>query len=304
MLDPRLPDLLKDGVIQGELLAKHLRGVLADQVAALAATGVQLTLAVVRVGDDPASQIYVRHKINDCAKVGIRSLPVELPATTSEDELVARVAALNADPTVDGVLVQLPVPRHINPDRVIQSLDPRKDVDGFHPLNLGLMIARRSLLEPCTPAGVMTILRALGVDLRGRNAVVVGRSVIVGRPMAQMLMREDATVTVCHRHTNDLEARVRGAEVLVVATGVPGLIRGEWIRPGSVVIDVGINRTETGLCGDVEFKVARTRAAAITPVPGGVGPMTRAMLLWNTWMAAQLRREGGLYMHAVPNLPF
>ena len=281
-----------DGVIQGRAIAAAVRRHAAEQVKALNESGIEPTLCVIRVGDDPASQVYVRGKVRACNEVGIRSLHEHLPATISESDLLAEVARKNDDPEVDGILVQLPLPDHIHPNHVIEAVDPVKDVDGFHPSNLGLLIARHGLLEPCTPSGIMVMLDAIGFDTRGKRAVVVGRSVIVGRPIAQLLMRADATVTVCHRYTRDLEAHVRQAELLVVATGVPGLIKGEWIREGAVVIDVGINRMPNGkLRGDVEFDKARERAAAITPVPGGVGPMTVAMLLWNTIAACVYRRQ-------------
>lgn len=290
----RIEEAVVDGVLRGDIVARHVRGAVADQVAQLRERGVALTLAVVRVGDDPASEVYVRHKIRACEEVGIASRALVLPAETTQDELLAKVAELDEDDSVDGILVQLPLPDHIDANRVIEAIDPRKDVDGFHPLNLGLLMGGRPLLQACTPAGVMVLLEAAGVDATGKHAVVVGRSVIVGRPMAQMLLRAHATVTICHRHTPDLAEQVAAADIVVVATGVPGLVRGEWIREGAVVIDVGINRREDGkLCGDVDFAGARERASLITPVPRGVGPMTVAMLLWNTVLAARFRHELG-----------
>lgn len=290
----RIEEAVVDGVLRGDIVARHVRGAVADQVSQLRERGVALTLAVVRVGDDPASEVYVRHKIRACEEVGIASRALVLPAETTQDELLAKVAELDEDDSVDGILVQLPLPDHIDANRVIEAIDPRKDVDGFHPLNLGLLMGGRPLLQACTPAGVMVLLEAAGVDATGKHAVVVGRSVIVGRPMAQMLLRAHATVTICHRHTPDLAEQVAAADIVVVATGVPGLVRGEWIREGAVVIDVGINRREDGkLCGDVDFAGARERASLITPVPRGVGPMTVAMLLWNTVLAARFRHELG-----------
>lgn len=244
-------------------------------------------LAVIQIGDDPASSIYVRHKISACKRTGIKSVLHQLHETTTEEELNALLDDLNADEEVHGVLVQLPLPPHIDPHVAIQRVDPRKDVDGYHPANLGFLMAWRGTLEPCTPRGIMTLCDAYGVKLEGAHAVVVGRSMTVGRPMAQMLMRANATVTVCHRFTHDLPEKVAQADVLIVATGVPELIKGAWIKPGAAVIDVGITRLEDGsLSGDVEFEAARERAALITPVPGGVGQMTVATLLENTVRAA------------------
>ncbi len=286
---------MQNGRLDGNALAALVRARTATEVTALGGQGIQLTLALVRVGDDPASKVYVRHKVRACAEVGIASRCIELPETTTESELLSLIDDLNVDDSVDGILVQLPLPKAINTDRVIERVAPAKDADGFHPANLGLLLARTALLEPCTPRGVMVMLRAAGVNLDGAEAVVVGRSVIVGRPIAQMLARENATVTLCHRHTRDLRAHVERADVLVVATGVPGLIPGEWVRPGAVVIDVGINRLPDGrLVGDVGFEEAAKRASLITPVPGGVGPMTVALLLWNTLLAGRARRGLGL----------
>jgi methylenetetrahydrofolate dehydrogenase (NADP+)/methenyltetrahydrofolate cyclohydrolase len=290
-VDTDLP-VIEDGILHGRRVADRVRRPIREQVAALAGEGVVLTLAVVRVGDDPASGVYVRGKIRACEEMGIVSQSHHLPATTTQEELLRLVAALNDNDEVDGILVQLPLPPHISEKRVTESVDPRKDVDGFHPLNLGLLFSGDALLRPCTPAGCMLLLDAAGISPRGRQAVVVGRSVIVGRPVGQMLLRADATVTLCHRHTDGLETAVRCADIVVVAAGVPGLIRGSWIKPGAVVLDVGINRTPEGrVIGDVEFDAARERAFAITPVPGGVGPMTITMLLWNTLLAGLVRRR-------------
>jgi methylenetetrahydrofolate dehydrogenase (NADP+)/methenyltetrahydrofolate cyclohydrolase len=249
----------------------------------LAGRGIRPHLSVVRVGDDPASDIYVRHKIRACEKVGIASSHIHLPADISQADLLARLDELNADAEVNGILVQLPLSEHHSPQQAIMEIDPRKDVDGFHPHNLGCLVVGRTELEPCTPRGIMTMLRAAGVECRGKNAVVVGRSMIVGRPMVQMLVRADATVTACHKYTEDLADHVRRADIVVVATGVAGLIKGEWVKPGAVIVDVGMTRREDGtLHGDVEFDAARERASLITPVPGGVGPMTVATLMENT----------------------
>jgi methylenetetrahydrofolate dehydrogenase (NADP+) / methenyltetrahydrofolate cyclohydrolase len=247
-------------------------------------------LAVVMVGEDPASAVYVRNKRKACDDAGIRSVAYDLPTDTGQDALDALIAGLNDDPAIDGILVQLPLPGQLDARRVIEAVDPAKDVDGFHPYNIGRLAQRIPLLRPCTPAGVMHLLARYDIPVRGHNAVVIGASNIVGRPMALELLLAGATTTVCHRFTRDLEAEVVRAEIVVVAVGRPGLVRGEWIRPGAVVIDVGMNRLPDGrLCGDVEFEAAAERAAWITPVPGGVGPMTVAMLMKNTLDAAERR---------------
>jgi len=247
-------------------------------------------LAVVMVGQDPASAIYVRNKRKACDEVGIRSVAYDLPQDTDQDALDALVGGLNADPAIDGILVQLPLPGQLDARRVIEAIDPAKDVDGFHPYNIGRLAQRIPLLRPCTPAGVMELLARSDIEVRGRSAVVVGASNIVGRPMALELLLAGATTTVCHRFTADLGAEVARADIVVVAVGKPGLVRGAWIRPGATVIDVGMNRLPDGqLCGDVEFDAAAERAGWITPVPGGVGPMTVAMLMKNTLDAAERR---------------
>ncbi len=245
-------------------------------------------LAGILVGDDPASKVYVGHKRNDCEQVGIESQVLELPFSTTEAEVLHHIDEYNADPSVDGILVQLPLPRHVDSTRVIERIRPDKDVDGFHPYNIGRLVQRIPALRPCTPFGVIRLLESIGEPFKERDAVVVGASNIVGRPMALELLLAGATVTVCHRFTRDTEAHVRQADLVVVGVGKPGLVKGEWIKEGATVIDVGINRMDDGrLVGDVEFDVARERAAWITPVPGGVGPMTRAMLLQNTLDAAR-----------------
>jgi methylenetetrahydrofolate dehydrogenase (NADP+) / methenyltetrahydrofolate cyclohydrolase len=249
-------------------------------------------LAVVMVGDDPASAVYVRNKRRACDETGIRSVAYDLPADTGQEALDALVAGLNGDPAIDGILVQLPLPPQLDARRVIEGIDPAKDVDGFHPYNVGRLAQRIPLLRPCTPYGVMKLLQAYEIPVRGRSAVVIGASNIVGRPMALELLLAGATTTVCHRFTTDLPAELARAEIVVVAVGKPQLVRGEWLRPGAVVVDVGMNRLADGrLCGDVEFEAAAERAAWITPVPGGVGPMTVAMLINNTLYAAE-RRDG------------
>lgn len=271
-------------ILDGKALAQILRQRIQAQVAVWRAEGRRAPgLAVILVGNDPASEVYVRNKRAACEAAGLESRHHHLPTTTSQVDLLALIETLNADPTVDGILVQLPLPPHMDSEAVIERIDPAKDVDGFHPYNMGRLALRLPLLRPCTPRGIMALLTATGVDLRGCRAVVVGASNIVGRPVALELLLAGATVTVCHRFTLDLQARVGDAEVLVAAVGKPHLIPGTWVRPGSIVIDVGINRLPDGrLVGDVEPEAARERAAWITPVPGGVGPMTVAMLLQNT----------------------
>jgi methylenetetrahydrofolate dehydrogenase (NADP+) / methenyltetrahydrofolate cyclohydrolase len=254
--------------------------------------GVRPGLAAVLVGEDPASKIYVDGKEKACAEAGLLSKRFNLPATTSENELIALVERLNGDREIHGILVQLPLPGTIDQKRVLQTISPEKDVDGLHPVNQGRLLAGEPGLRPCTPLGVMDLIDRTGVELRGANAVVVGRSVLVGKPIAFLLLERHATVTLCHSRTRDLAGEIGRADVLVAAVGKAEMIRGEWVRPGSVVIDVGINRTPAGLRGDVEFAPARERAAWITPVPGGVGPMTIAMLLRNTVSAA--RRAAGV----------
>jgi methylenetetrahydrofolate dehydrogenase (NADP+)/methenyltetrahydrofolate cyclohydrolase len=249
-------------------------------------------LAVVKIGDDPASQVYVRGKRRACEEVGIVSFAHDLPAATSQDELLRLIDNLNADQSVDGILVQLPLPPQIDRTAVIERIDPAKDVDGFHPYNIGRLAQRIPVMRPCTPYGVIQLLEHIGAPFKGQNAVVVGASNIVGRPMALELLLTGATATVCHRFTADLQEHVSRADILIVAAGKPGLIPGEWVKPGSMVIDVGMNRLPDGhLVGDVDFAIARERAAWITPVPGGVGPMTVAVLMHNTLQAAQTRHR-------------
>jgi len=245
-------------------------------------------LAVVLLGNDPASQVYVGSKRRSCEEIGFKSDSYDLPTESSEQKLLALIDKLNADDEIDGILVQLPLPEHINADVVIEHIAPHKDVDGFHPYNIGRLAQRNPQLRPCTPKGIITLLKSTGMDLRGQDAVVVGASNIVGRPMALELLLAGCTTTVCHRMTKDLESQVRRADVLVVAVGKPDFIPGDWIKDGAVIIDVGINRLEDGtLTGDVEFDVAKEKASWITPVPGGVGPMTVATLLENTLFAAE-----------------
>jgi methylenetetrahydrofolate dehydrogenase (NADP+)/methenyltetrahydrofolate cyclohydrolase len=278
-------------LLDGKAVAAKVRAEVAARAAEFAVRhGRRPGLAVVQVGEDPASSVYVRNKRRSSVEAGIESFAYDLPAATSEERIVALVAALNHDPKVDGILVQLPLPQGVNADRVMDAVDPAKDVDGFHPMNTGLLAQKRPRLRPCTPFGVIRLAQEYGIALTGQRATVVGASNIVGRPMALELLLARATVTVCHTGTRDLRAEVERAEVLVAAVGKAGFIPGEWIRPGAAVFDVGINRSESGaLVGDVEFTAAATRAGWITPVPGGLGPMTIAMLLSNTIDAGSFR---------------
>ena len=278
-------------ILDGKALAAEIRSEVKTQVAALAEKGVSTALAVILVGDDSASQVYVRNKIKACADTGIRSLEFRMPAETTQQQLLAKIAELNADETVDGILVQLPLPKQINADAVISAIDPAKDVDGFHVANAGALVTGKQGFVPCTPFGVMRLIEKSGVNPRGKSAVIVGRSNIVGKPMALLLLAADATVTVAHSRTPDLCAVTRNADILVAAVGRAKLIKADMVKPGAVVIDVGMNRDENGkLCGDVDFSEVKAIAGSITPVPGGVGPMTIAMLMQNTVLAAQMRR--------------
>jgi methylenetetrahydrofolate dehydrogenase (NADP+)/methenyltetrahydrofolate cyclohydrolase len=278
-------------IIDGKLVAAQVRSEVAAAVRDLAPRGIVPGLTVVRVGDDPASEVYVRGKRKDSEEVGFRSVEHHLPATTSQRELMALVARLNADPAVHSILVQLPLPKGLDERAVLEAIDPRKDADGFHPYNVGSLSIGLPGPRPCTPAGVMRLLLEAGCDPKGRRALIVGRSNIVGKPMAMMLLEAHATVTVAHSRTVDLEAEVGRADILVAAIGKAELVKGAWVKPGAVVIDVGMNRLPGGkLVGDVEYAPAAERASAITPVPGGVGPMTRAMLLVNT---LELARAAG-----------
>jgi len=275
-------------IIDGAALARKIRAEVASRAAALTARGVTPGLAVVLVGENPASEIYVRNKVAACKDAGFHSVREQYPADLTEEQLLARIDALNADPAIHGILVQLPLPAHLNAHRVIEAIAADKDVDGFHVSNAGLLMTGQPLFRPCTPYGVMKMLEAENVPLRGAEAVIVGASNIVGKPMAMLLLQAGATVTLCNSKTRDLAAQTRRADVLVVATGKPRMIRGDMVKPGAVVIDVGINRDADGkLCGDVDFAAASQVASAITPVPGGVGPMTIAMLLVNTVEAAE-----------------
>lgn len=281
-------------LIDGKQLAAELKARVREAIATrISAGGSRPGLAVVKVGDDPASQVYVRGKRRACEEVGIVSLAHDLPAATSQHELLGLIDRLNADEGVDGILVQLPLPPQIDRTAVIERIDPAKDVDGFHPYNIGRLAQRIPVMRPCTPYGVIQLLEHIGAPFKGQNAVVVGASNIVGRPMALELLLTGATATVCHRFTADLQEHISRADILIVAAGKPGLIPGAWVKPGSMVIDVGMNRLPDGhLVGDVEFAAAHERAAWITPVPGGVGPMTVAVLMHNTLQAAHIRHGG------------
>jgi methylenetetrahydrofolate dehydrogenase (NADP+)/methenyltetrahydrofolate cyclohydrolase len=276
-------------LIDGKAIAAGLRQQIAKRVTERREQGLRTPgLAVILVGNDPASQVYVSHKRKDCEEVGFNSKAYDLPTDTSQDELTDLIDRLNDDPNIDGILVQLPLPAHLDASKLLERIRPDKDVDGFHPYNVGRLAQRIPLLRPCTPKGIMALLESTGVDLYGMDAVIVGASNIVGRPMAMELLLAGCTVTVTHRFTRDLPGHVGRADLVVVAAGKPGLVKGEWIKEGAIVIDVGINRQADGkLVGDVVYETALPRAGWITPVPGGVGPMTRACLLENTLYAAE-----------------
>jgi len=282
-------------LIDGKALAEELRAAFKTRVAALAAQGHRPGLAVILAGEDPASQVYVRNKVNACEAAGIFSLKIDYPADVSQETLLAKITELNADPAIHGILVQLPLPRHIDEKTVLETIASEKDVDGFHAASIGALAQGNPRFIPCTPYGVMKMLEANGIDPVGKEAVVIGRSNIAGKPMAMLLLNANATVTVCHSKTRDLAAHARRADILVAAVGKPRFVTADMVKPGAVVIDVGINRlpAEEGgkLCGDVDFEAVREVASLITPVPGGVGPMTITMLLANTIEAAQRRVE-------------
>ncbi|MBE2894382.1 bifunctional methylenetetrahydrofolate dehydrogenase/methenyltetrahydrofolate cyclohydrolase FolD [Spirabiliibacterium falconis] len=275
-------------IISGSAVAKQIKHEIAENIQQRKSQGKRAPgLAVILVGADPASQVYVGSKRRTCDELGIYSKSYDLPQDTTENTLLALIDELNEDESIDGILVQLPLPKHIDSTKVIERIRPDKDVDGFHPYNVGRLCQRIPLLRACTPFGIMTLLNTLNIDLHGKHAVVVGASNIVGRPMALELLLAGCTVTVAHRFTTNLEALVKQADILVVAVGKPHFIPGEWIKSGAVVVDVGINRTENGLVGDVDFETAKQHASHITPVPGGVGPMTVAMLMSNTLYACE-----------------
>lgn len=282
-------------IIDGKAIAAAIRSEIKIAVKERVASGLPAPgLAVIMVGEDPASAVYVRNKRKGCEDVGINSIAHDLPADIPQDKLLQLIDALNADPAVNGILVQLPLPKHIDTETIIERIKPKKDVDGFHPYNIGRLALRMPVLRSCTPRGVMTLLERCGIDAKGQDALVVGASNHVGRPMGLELLLAGATVTTCHRFTRDLQTQVERADLLIVAVGKPGIVKGEWIRPGATVIDIGINRLPDGrLVGDVGYEAACERAAWITPVPGGVGPMTVATLLQNTLEAARLQATVG-----------
>jgi methylenetetrahydrofolate dehydrogenase (NADP+)/methenyltetrahydrofolate cyclohydrolase len=289
-MSPTMPAQLIDGV----KLSQQLRAEIGQRAAALTARGQQPGLAVILVGEDPASQVYVRNKVKACGDVGFHSVLEKYEADLTEAALLARIGALNADPAIHGILVQMPLPRHINPQKVIEAIAVDKDVDGYSVQSAGELVAGLPGLRPCTPYGCMKLIESTGVDLKGKHAVVIGRSNTVGKPMALLLLQANATVTICHSGTPDLGYHTRQADVVVAAVGRRDTLTGDMVKPGAIVIDVGINRNDEGkLCGDVDFDSAREVAGYITPVPGGVGPMTITMLLMNTVEAAERRAAQG-----------
>ncbi len=279
-------------LLDGKAIAADLRNSIKTEVEAITTSGQRPPgLAVILVGDNPASQVYVRNKQKACEEVGFLSELIRLDPDTSQEHLLSLIDDLNHREEIDGILVQLPLPEQIDEETVIERILPTKDVDGFHPYNMGRLVLRMPLLRPCTPKGIMTLLERTGVELAGKDAVIIGQSNIVGRPMALELLMARCTITVCHSKTKDLEDKIRGADILVAAVGRPNFVQGSWVKPGAVVIDVGINRLDNGkLCGDVDFEAVREVADWITPVPGGVGPMTIATLLENTLQAAKLHQ--------------
>ncbi len=275
-------------LIDGNALARRIRAEVSGRTQALKARGVQPALSIILVGEDPASQVYTRHKVNDSTETGLKATLETYPADLTEAALLDRIRALNADPQVHGILVQLPLPKHMDASKVIETISPAKDVDGFHVASAGALVTGQPGFWPCTPYGCMKMLESIGFDLRGKHAVVIGRSNIVGKPMALMLLQKNATVTICHSATRDLKAMTLQADVVAAAVGKRNVLTADMVKPGAVVIDVGMNRNDEGkLCGDVDFEGVRQVAGWITPVPGGVGPMTRAMLLVNTLEAAE-----------------
>ena len=269
-------------IIDGKKISQDIKDELKEKVTALKDTGTEVALAVIQVGNDPASSVYVRNKKKACVYIGIRSLSYELPEETTEDALIELIEKLNKDETVNGILVQLPVPKHIDPDKIIRTISPEKDVDGFHPQNVGKLVIGEEGFVSCTPAGVIQLLKRSGIEISGKNCVVVGRSNIVGKPMALLMLRENATVTIAHSKTKNLKELCQTADILIVAIGKPQFITADYVKEGAVVIDVGIHRDENNkLCGDVRYEEVAEKASAITPVPGGVGPMTIAMLMSN-----------------------
>ncbi len=279
-------------IIDGKKVSQEIKDEVKEKVAALKEKGIEVTLAVIQVGNDPASTVYVGNKKKACEYTGIRSLAYEIPEDTTEEELLKLVCSLNDREDVDGILVQLPLPPHINEDKVIQTISPEKDVDGFHPQSVGALSTGQPGFISCTPAGIIELLKRYNIQIDGRECVVIGRSNIVGKPVAMLLLRENGTVTMCHSHTEDLKEVAKRADILIVAIGKAKFVTDEYIKDGAAVIDVGMDRDENGkLCGDVDFESVVSKAGAVTPVPGGVGPMTIAMLMCNCVYAAGLRRR-------------
>jgi len=278
-------------ILDGKMVSQRIKDELKAEVAELKEKGINPGLAVIIVGDDPASRVYVNNKKKACEQIGVYSEEYALPAETSEQELLELIEKLNNDKKINGILVQLPVPKHINEETIINAIDPKKDVDAFHPVNVGKIMVGNFDFVPCTPAGVMELIKESGIDVCSKECVVVGRSNIVGKPQAMLLLHQNGTVTICHSRTKDLSEKTRQADILIAAVGIPEFIKGDMIKPGAVVIDVGINRiADKKLVGDVEFESAEKVASAITPVPGGVGPMTIAMLMKNTVKAALIQQ--------------
>ena len=274
-------------IIDGKLIAAQLRKDCLSRSEKLLADGIRPKLDVIIVGNDPASQQYVNSRAADCAAVGLASTVHSLNEDTKQSELIELIETLNADDNVHGILLQMPLPKHMNPDEVISHISMQKDVDGFHPMNVGALVSGKPAFAPCTPSSIMQLIRSTGIDISGKNAVVVGRSNVVGRPAAMLLLKESATVTICHSRTIDLKEHTLNADILVAAVGVPNLITGDMIKPGAIVIDAGINRVDGKTVGDVEFETAKDVAGFISPVPGGVGPVTRTILLMNTLEACE-----------------
>ena len=278
-------------IIDGKKISTEIKDELKEQVAKLKAEGVEVTLAVVKVGEDPASAVYVRNKEKACEYIGINSKKIEMPEETTEEELLKLVDDLNTDPAINGILVQLPLPKHIDENKILLAIDPMKDVDGFHPVNVGKMVIGEESFLPCTPAGIIEMIKRSGLDIEGKECVIIGRSNIVGKPMAILMLRENATVTVTHSRTKDLSEVCKRADIIVAALGKAKFVTKDFVKEGAIIIDVGMDRDEDGkLCGDVDFDEVKDIASAITPVPGGVGPMTVTMLLVNCLRSVELNK--------------
>lgn len=278
-------------IIDGKRISQEIKDELKEEVAALKAHGIEGSLAVVQVGEDPASSVYVRNKKKACEYIGLHSLSYELPEETTEKELLDLIASLNENDAVNGILVQLPVPKHIDADKVIRAISPEKDVDGFHPMNVGRLVIGEKGFVSCTPAGIIQLLKRSGIEISGKNCVIIGRSNIVGKPMAMLMLKENATVTIAHSRTKDLKEVTKRADIIVAAIGKAKFVTADYVKEGAVVIDVGMDRDENGkLCGDVDFESVSKVASAITPVPGGVGPMTVTMLLVNCLRSVELNK--------------